>query len=41
MNQKWQDIFCPEPTAEQRKAYQSDTAAKTKKDKTRGSKNEL
>ncbi len=32
---KWQDITCQEPTAEQWKAYYSDTAANTEKRKRR------
>ncbi len=33
MNPKWQDVTCPEPSAVQWKAYQSDTAANTEKRK--------
>ncbi len=33
VNPKWQDVTCPEPTAEQWKAYQSDTVANTEKRK--------
>ncbi len=35
INPKWQDITCPETTAEQWEAYYSDTAANTEKRKRR------